>query len=1339
MYSNFSFSFVCFFLAFNSILLFGQSDYKILSSNEQSITFEFSLSGLDTSTLSITGKNFKKIDFKNSDFSRLNEGDMKLASRYFQIGVPQVEGCAVTVLSVETKEFAGVLPPVPKAVRSKGETFYEASFNDVYTKQELFPKEFASIASSGSIRSLPYINLKLNPVQCNPLERKIIVCTKMRVRVDFPKLSSTSFGAGREDVFLKGAVINYPAAKKFIKDESVALNKITAVSSVLSSGKWVRFETPEEGIYKISYDMLKTMGFTPASIDPKNIKIYNNSGKVLSETVAGARPTDLNEVAITVIGESDGKFDAGDYIMFYGRGVNFWEYDSVAATFKRMSNPYSLVNYYWITADGNPGKRVASQPSLKETSASLVDTITTTSAFAHWDVDRINIGKTGRIFLGDEYTMTNQSRTYLTPLEGLMPNTSLNYTYRFINSFSGAVKLDVSESGTKLESRYLSGTGSDEYQVGTATSSSFIHTGFSSGSQSSLQFTFYSGDAAGHGYLDYFEISYRRNLKPLNDNLTFYSNKATKISEFQLMNFSSTNIKVYNVTDYANISEITSPVRQSGSEFSFQSAPSTTNVAKYIAVGENGYKSPKNFVSMSNQNLRGISDGAVYIIVTPSEFVEQANRLADFRRTKSQVPLSSVVVKMEDIYNEFSGGVKDVTALRDFLRYAYLNWKTKPFYVLLLGHGDYDFRNIEGYNNNYIFPFESQESLHEINSFNQDDYFARIDSDDNSIDLAMGRLPVLNKAGATICVDKIIAYETSSDKNAWRNLLTLAADDGVRSKSNYPELDHTRQSEELSSLIPNSFDQKKIYLAYYPMVVTSFGKRKPEVNEAIIRAINEGTLILNYVGHGSPELWAYEQVFVKDITVPSLTNKNYFFLTAATCDFGYFDRPNATSSTEELLFKENGGAIGVFSSTRPVYSILNAEINKAFYGQLLAPDKDTLNLCYPLGYLYYQAKKYRSLDNDLKYHLFCDPALRLGMPRLSGSIDSINSSASNLTVTVKALGKMSIKGSIYLPTTKTVDKSFNGEGVLTVYDSKQLRGIPEYGTGYDMLAQGGVIFNGRVSVVNGEFSTSFIVPKDISYEGQNGKIVFYFYQNNSDGLAFTSNILISGSDSTVINDGKGPEITVAFDDPARTDAYLIKPNSTLFASLVDETGLNTAGTGLGRQMKGILDGDDANPIDFTTYFSGDLNSAGKSGKITYRFDGLSNGEHSLKVDVYDIFNNPSSKTTFFKVDDAEGLLLEDVYNYPNPFSNNTYFLGNYYNVGPVSIKIKIYSISGRLIQQIEQIVKSSGGSGTFRIPWNGRDKEGNTIANGIYLYKVIISSLSGNEVKNITKKLAIMH
>lgn len=1292
-----------------------QSDLKILSSSGTSLTIEYTPICIDTTYFEIGSQKFYKFDLQNSLSDNLYPEDDFTPYREINVGVPGEFGNTIQILSADFTEIDGRLTNArsPKEFEVTKQRISSSSLN----------KELVSFGEYGLARDLLVQTIKVYPIVDKADIGKIRLYKKILFRINFAQ--STGAKEKLENPLLKEIVVNPTVAENWGTGGKSRTTK-AVFNSVLSTGTWYKFVAPEEGIYKIDRNSLQSYGIDPNNVDPRTIKIYNNGGYVLPENMNTARPVDLEEVAIMVVGEDDGSFDANDYILFYGRSNDFWEYNVAENKITRNKNWYSADNYFWITSGGDFGKRITARVSTNQSGGISQ---TTSISYKFLDEDIINLGLTGRDFWGDELNSTNTSNTYITTLNERVPGTNVNYKFRVVNASSPSFSFQVEETSNTIYTTTLGGFGSYKYSFGydrIATVSSNMDL---PENRSTLRFSIITGALNAKAYLDYYEIEYTQYLRATENEIIFYSPGQDATVDYTVSNFSNSDIFVFDVTDYANV-KIVQNGNVSGGQLSFQAIETANNISKYFGVNGNNYLSPESPVAVANQNLHSYQTGAEYVIISNRNFSEQAERLRNFRNGQSPYPLSSHLVYIEDIINEFGGGFNDPTSMRDYLKYCYENWDTRPFYVLFFGDGDYDYQNILGLGVNYVLTYQTKESLQDLSSYPMDDYFGRIAGADEKADLALGRLPVQTKEDARIIVDKIINYETESNLGLWRNNITLVADDGLTSEGD-DGARHTSQSERLAeSIIPSYLDKNKIYLAAYPEVITGLGRKKPEVNEAIINAVNNGTLILNYIGHGNPQLWAHEDVFEKEITIPQFVNEDYFFLTAATCDFGKYDDPANQSATEEMIFLEDAGAIGAFTASRPVYSNQNAAMNDTFYTKLFSGSIAD-HLPVRIGEAYYLTKQSRTSTNDEKFHLFLDPAIRLNEPKLPVSIDSVNHSDLSLNVQIKALGNVNLKGTVR--NENGIPQNFNGEAIITVYDSERSVELSEIN--YEMMIQGGVIFRGRTSVNSGEFNTGFTVPKDISYENKNGKIVAYIFNDDQDGVGYTTNVIVGGTDSTAVNDNTGPEIEIHFDDLSYESSYLVNPDFNLLVKLNDETGLNTTGTGVGHKLEGILDDDEDNPIDFSNYFLGDLDAGGKSGVIDYSFINIEPGEHKIRVKAWDVFNNPSFAEVYFSVVEDDGLVIRDVVNYPNPFSGQTTFTFQHNLTSTLNVKIKIYTIAGRLIKEIE----SNDILDKFvRIPWDGRDEDGNRLANGTYLYKLIVNTFDGSYSENILGKLAII-
>ncbi len=1307
-------------------IVFAQKDIRVISSTQSSLTIEYSPIYSEIVKEKIDGKEYISVPFDRAvGFSSKLIGSIYLYNRNIQIGVPSEFGNTIQILSTQHSVIKGKVAPL------FGDE--KLNSNEISKAEKLFRnQELVSFGDFGYSRELPIQDILVAPVQYNPETNEVTRYTKIVIKINFGTGSKNKSEV--KNSILKGVLANYNVAKNWGKVSKV-LSKVNP-NSVKFEGTWYKFKANDEGIYRITRSELSSLGIDAATVDPRTIKIFNNGGYALSEKLESTTPTGMIENAIYISGEADGSFDANDYILFYGRGTDFWEYQATTKKIERYHHPFSKDNFYWISFGGANGKRMEEQQSLTSTPDEIK---TSTVAFKSLDDDKVNIGRSGRDYWGDEFNSSNKSHTYRNSLDGRIESKSILYRYRLANSSKVSNTLKVFENGKLLKSQIMSRYGS--YSWGVASTGKTQFSGALPDNKSLLKFEVSISSVESKAYIDYYEIEYQRDLKVLNDEIILFSSDSTSNVRYMLNNFKNTDIKIFDITDNENVKLLTSP-NASGGDIDFTVAETKGKRAKYIVLtadvskeGKNKFKTISNVEKVELPNSIIAGEGAEYIIITDKKFSSDAERLAEYRQNDAPRKYSTKVVYVEDILNEFSCGMMDPTAIRNFLKYGYDNWNIKPYFVLLFGDGNYDYLNSEGYNQNYVPTYQTKESLNELASFPMDDYYSRIVGVDQKADLAIGRINVSSTTDAKNAVDKIIAYEVP-DNGLWKNLITLVADDRETSHGLESNL-HTPQSERLvKDRVPGFMNTRKIYLAAYPTVITGFGRRKPEVNKAIIDAVNQGTLILNYIGHGNPTIWAHEGVFEQTSTIPSFKNEKLFFLTAATCDFGRYDDPTVQSSTEELLLAENRGMIGGFSAARVVYSNANEALNQEFYSHLLNESLEYMaNMT--VGEAFQLTKIAKTQVNDEKFHLFCDPAIRLNIPKTPATIEKVNGKNLLSKVQLKALSNASIDGEVK-NNDGTLNSAFNGEAVITVYDSDIIKKLPELGSDISarMIVPGGVIFRGRATISNGKFSTKFTVPKDISYENRNGKITAYITNDETDGIGYTENIIIGGTDSTVTNDGSGPDIEITFDDAESSSTSLVNEDFTIVLNLQDDTGLNTTGAGIGHKLKGVINDDATNEIDFTSYFVGDLDAEGKSGKVNYKLTGFELGEHKIEITAWDVFNNPSQQISYFTVVNSDEVVLKDVVNYPNPFRNNTTFLFQHNITEPIDVKIKIYTIAGRLIKNIEEY---SILDKFVKIDWDGKDEDGSNIASGTYLYKLIIKSIDGKSNQSVLGKLSIIH
>jgi hypothetical protein len=798
-----------------------------------------------------------------------------------------------------------------------------------------------------------------------------------------------------------------------------------------------------------------------------------------------------------------------------------------------------------------------------------------------------------------------------------------------------------------------------------------------------------------------------------------------------------------------------------GNVFSFKQ--NTDTLREFMVFNQTNFSTPTFVKEVENQDLHALGEYD-YIIVSPKQFIGQASRLGSLHENTG---LSTAVVDIEQVYNEFSSGNQDATAIRRFVKMFYDRANgdvtKQPKYLCLFGDATYDPKNrVAG--NNYMIPtYEVMNSENHISALVTDDYFGFMDNNESigdldMLDLGVGRLLVSNSSHAQTQVDKIEHYLknginsplTSDDPNSccigeaatmfgdWRQVYTLIADD--QQIGSFVTVD----AEPCFNLVQtntNEMNCEKIYSDAYTQVSTTGGHRYPDVLNAITDRIERGSLITNYIGHGGEVGAAEERI----ITIPqsnAWTNLNRMGLfVAATCEFTKFDDPSRESIGELMSLNPKGGAIALMTTTRSVYVSTNTQVILSFYSHVLERDvnKDPLTF----GEIMRRTKNTSGTSGNRRcFNLVGDPALKISLPKWRVVTDSINHlSISAGADTVKALTKMHVVGHLedYNGNKLT---SFNGVLSPTIFDKPKkvltLANDPissnptDYSPVIAFKTQKNALYKGKATILNGDFKFEFIVPKDIDFNYGRGKISYYADNKLVDADGWDSTFVLGGINPNPPIDDAGPELKIYLNDDSFVDGSIASSNPLLVIEAHDEYGINTAGNGIGHDITAVLDGNTGSPIVLNEYYKSDLDSY-QSGRVEYTLRNLSIGAHTLDVKLWDVNNNSSTTRLEFVVTEDHEVQLDHVLNYPNPFTTHTMFMFEH-NQSCVALEtqIQIFTVSGRLVKTINQLVPTNG----FRvegITWDGKDDFGDQLAKGVYVYRLKVTMPDGKKAQKMEK------
>lgn len=1086
-------------------------------------------------------------------------------------------------------------------------------------------------------------------------------------------------------------------------------------TSVLGSGKWIKIKTKDRGIYKVTYDQIKQWGFA----NPDQAVLYGTGGYMLPFMNDDLSFDDLATYPVWKGKDNSGK----DCLFFYSTGDVSFSQNLETGMFSHLQNYYSTETYFFLSDQGN-GRTIDKAAALTEAAGRKV---TSFPKYEYSEKESVNLMSSGSRWFGERFN-PGSSQTASFALENPELNQPASILVSAVSRSSGTSTMAVSLNGKSLKSIPFQSINTTDPTNWYADDGNGLYTENLPSKNIQIKLTYQGGNSSSEAWLDYISVSYQ-SLLSMNADVYSFRGRGVDgqipISEFVLAN-AVASTRIFDVTDQANTFEV--PANYADSQLKFKSNSGLTR--EYVAFNPGGTIPSAELVgTVANQNLHA-AELSEMIIVSHPTLLKVANDIANLHRTSDQMAVQ--VVTPEVIYNEFSGGLPDPAAFRNYFRMCYdqgkQTGKNTLKYILLMGDGSFDNRNIQGKNLNFLPTFQSDNSLSPTESFVTDDFFVFLDEKEGgsygTVDLGIGRIPARTIEEAEIVLDKIKTYQMKESMGNWRNVVTFIADDG-NTADGYTTI-HTDQAESLARYVNKnypSFFTDRIYLDTYKRVMTAGGEKYPDVNVAINNRVKRGTLILNYTGHGNAKGLADESVI--DITgINSWDNYNRLaVVVTATCEFSRFDE-NETSAGEYVLFNPIGAGVGLFSTTRLVYSGANFVLNSKFFKYVFEKDQQGNNL--RLGDVMRLAKAAANTGiNQLNFTLLADPALRLANPSNKVVTTSINGNDAKIeTDTINTLSVVTVKG--YVANSQGAKlTTFNGEIIPTVYDKEmQLETLGNAGqetTSFN--SQNNIIYKGLASVKNGEFEFSFFVPKEISYKVGKGKILYYAYNESVDASGYFDDFYLGGSFNSTITDSNGPEIDLYMNSESFKDGGTVSASSVLLANIRDDTGINTSGIGIGHDITAVLDEDNSNIMALNDYFQSDMNSY-TSGKIVFPLTGLSEGEHVLKVKVWDVFNNSSEKEIRFVVKDD--FRIETVSNYPNPMQGETRFVFTHNQPDETfDVELEVFQSTGSRVDLVKEKIGSQGIE-SLPLEWIPAERQVK-MKPGVYIYRISATTKDGKK------------
>lgn len=1093
-----------------------------------------------------------------------------------------------------------------------------------------------------------------------------------------------------KDAILNSKIVNWDAAKYWVQTKQRSLAKVKDYPE----GNWIKLSISTDNIYKISGSILSDIFPNISGYDTRSFMLYTgtNQGRAQDQTPGFPIPSEnLIEVPVKYIGAADGTFSNNDELIFYGKGAS--GFDNSGLNISYNQNLYFTDNTYWLVIPSDQsikGKRIESFYDTNSPNISIDYGI----KYEHIEIDAINpfdsgLGWAEQVIenngtLQKVIEVNNFAKSAPVGLEiGVIGGTSDSKMRPYpLNTLAVSINEHQSDNiGTIV----WTGLGSRQNQF-------TISEDLIQDSTNNIYLTNISNDGYSEPYFDFLTINYGQNLHYNSETFEFYSPVHSNIVSYTIS--SNDPLNIWKITDTSEPIEMTTS--PSNNTYSFTSSNAINSYDRFIVFNSQDIPQIDNLEYVGSKSFSEIANNSLqydHVIISTSDYAQIAAEIVMHRGKSLFVPL-------ETIYDEFTGGNADPMAIRNFISWTQNYWQSpNPQEFFIIGDADYDYRNITGNSNTVVPTVEVGIN----NSYATDDLLATING--SIPEVALGRFPAQSISEAENYIDKLIEFEQNPEFGLWRQRITLVADDGARPEDSPSELQigksHTINSEILADIIPKEVETKKLYMLEFPEEsnTTSFGVAKPDATKALFNILENGTAVVNYIGHGSAHQWAQERLLYQDRgDLQSInTGMKLPIWIAGTCSWGHFDNIGNESFSEELIRQSMNGASAIITTSRPITVTSNQYYEEQLFNQLFpnggVSDKS-------IGIILQSIKT--GNQEGQYFHLFGDPGMKLPIPSYKIDIKSVTPD------TLRTLEESSF----------TAVQNFSNTGgqgfTIVAEEEREVTREYNYLSNVESLTYklpGSILFRGQNSYSDSNIVGQFRIPKDITQTSNSTSLKIYSYSNDEkpiEALGIVDSLTVLHGSNT--NDDIGPIITFQTESgrALRSGDHVIE-NDNILLRLTDPLGINLAGE-TGHDIV-LYDHNQDSELVLTNDFIYDNNSI-TTGTIPLNFENNGFDIH-VTVKAWDSANNlAENEIKLLLIEDVK-LKLFNVLNFPNPFSKSTQITFELSQAAEV--EVTIFTLGGRKIMEIESEFFDAGFN---KINWNGKDAFGDKLANGVYLYKI---------------------
>ncbi len=1149
----------------------------------------------------------------------------------------------------------------------------------------------------GYLRDVYTVSFDLCPIEYDQYSGSITMYEDIEIEVKSDRDYSPGRGKTTFDNIYKNTILNYKGANRTRKREiRKGRSHPTAIVKMA-----------KKGIYGIGYTDILSCGIDPSFIDPNNIHIYSIGFNMMS--LNGYDNDTLVEIPVYIKGEKDRAFGLNDTIFIYNDGLNGFNKNHVMSSYYAYYNPYTDTSSFVISFEDTPGIRMGVEYAGIQTDDSMAviyDTL-------HLERENLNPSTSGYVWLD-------------TKLEKLSSELYKDYPFQFsiesLENSIGDIYIKLYKSGNMNIAVFLN----DKLVYGDTVSSerdlsfypSVINFNIDNLTEGTNNLTIRligEGESQKH-YLDYFEIYYnRKEMKKIENGQYILNSGEGNIN----IPFAGTLPFILNITDPYSC-RILSGFNIENDTIKFKTDIMETYLISYKVLKPSEVKLT-NIGSLKNTN------GCDYLIIAADRFKNDLGWLESLR--SNNIPgIDGAIIKtvsLSQIYDNFSGGRTDIAAIKKFLNHTYENWEPIPTYVMLVGAGSYDYKNhFRLVNPKNIIPvYEGGISVVEQGiltaNASYDDWF--VDFDNNFYaDMIISRLPVKTTDDMENIKNKTEKF--IENDGMWKNRIILLADDEY-SGSNLHDISSTIQSENLSRLISNEYDIRKVYLMnYWGTSQTSehwpvSPGEKPAARAALINDINKGVVGLTFVGHGNLNTIAHEHVISGLGQLDMLNNKDMYPVGGFySCNIGNNDRALFDCIAEYIVNQKEKGCVATVAASRGTYANNNNQMSN-YFNIYAFSDAEIIDRPYTIGESACISKWNSSSSANRLYNFFGEPAIIAYTNKIAITPfcpDTIlTGHKTDITLDIDSIDK----GIAYI------------EAFSSAYPDSHDYWHTEPYMYCHYTMPGAPVYRGPVSFDNSKLTFSFIYPYEFSGIGNMGRIIAYIISDsNTYHYSIDSIDILQGSKDTTDITGPDVEIYLNGIKAKKEDTIRISKDINIHSEIYDTSGVAIFGT---QPVRLMIDNNQYNLINVSSNFMYNENSY-TEGYFNYNvLFPDTGGIHTITVIASDNMLNITYKTVNVDIIGDDKISVENVLNWPNPLNDYTYFT---FTVSrDVSVKIKIFTVTGKCIRTIEVDDLNAGYN---QIYWDGKDICGKRPAQGLYFYKIILKDAEGSS-RAVKSKLLI--